>query len=173
LKIRELDDLILIWGPLSKQGLFYLQEEELRRDLRVLVPENRPFMIGLMHNIPLLKKNGIRSVYCTDNMVGFLFYKRKISELLLFCKDVREKEMTGYCGSLFALLQAKLHGVGIRVFHQDEFLIEFADTDASTLSGKKFIAPGQDHLVCRPEDERIEKDLVARDLRSSKKEAAQ
>lgn len=143
------------------------------RNLRVLVPENRPFMIGLIHNIPLLKKNGIQSVYCTDNMLGFLFYKRKISELLLFCKEVREKEMTGHCGSLFAVLLAKLHGAGIRVFHQDEFPTDFADTDASTLSGKKFIAPGQDHLVCRPEDERIEKDLVARDLGSSKKEAVQ
>jgi methylthioribose-1-phosphate isomerase len=86
LKIEELDDLILIWGPLSREGLSYLQEEELGKNLRVLVPENRPFMIGLMHNIPLLKKNGIRSVYCTDNMLGFLFYKRKISELLLFVR---------------------------------------------------------------------------------------
>jgi hypothetical protein len=51
--------------------------------------------------------------------------------------------------------------------------MNFADTDASTLSGKKFIAPGQDHLVCRPEDERIEKDFVARDLGSMKKEAVQ
>ena len=129
------------------------------RNLRVLVPENRPFMIGLLHNIPLLKKNGIRSVYCTDNMLGFLFYKRKINELLLFCKEVHEKEMTGYSGSLFAVLLAKLHGAGIRVFHQDEFPANFADTDASTLSGKKFITPGQEHLVCGPEDERIEKDL--------------
>lgn len=173
MKIEELKDLILIWGPLSRQGLCYLQEEELGRDFRVLVPENRPFMIGLLHNIPLLKKNGIRSVYCTDNMLGFLFYKRKISELLLFCKDVREKEMTGYCGSLFAVFLAKLHGAGIRIFHQGELTANFTDTDASTLSGKKFISPGQEHLVCRPEDERIEKDLVAGDIGSMKKEAVQ
>ncbi len=173
MKIEELDNLILIWGPLSRQGLCYLQEEELGRNLRVLVPENRPFMIGLTHNLPLLKRNGIRSVYCTDNMLGFLFYKRKISELLLFCKEVHEKEMIGYCGSLFVVLLAKLHGASIRVFHQDELHMNFADTDASTLSGKKFIAPGQDHLVCRPEDERIEKDFVARDLGSMKNEAVQ
>jgi hypothetical protein len=147
LKIEEFDDLILIWGPLSREGISYLQEQEWNGALRVLVPEHRPFLIGLAHNIPLLKKHGIPSVYCTDNMLGFLFYKRKISTLLLFCKDVGEEEMTGYCGSLFAVLLAKLHGTGIRVFHQDE------------------------GLVCRTEDERIETDLVALELAASRKQA--
>lgn len=113
MKIEELNNLILIWGPLSKEGLFYLNDTIKDKPLRVLVAENRPHLIGLKHNIPLLKKEGIPLVYCTDNMLGFLFYRGKIKEVLLFCKEFREKEIIASSGSLFAIYLAKLHRVPV------------------------------------------------------------
>jgi len=80
-KLNALKNLILIWGPLSEEAAQELKKE----GSLVLVAENRPSLLGLKHNIPILKKEQVDFVYCTDNALGFLFYKQKIKKTLIFC----------------------------------------------------------------------------------------
>ena len=78
MKLEDLNNLILIWGVLSKDSLGLFKEET------ILVPENRPFLYGLKHNVPLLEDNNIPFVYCTDNMIGHLFYRNKNKKDIYF-----------------------------------------------------------------------------------------
>ena len=94
MKIKEINHLTLIWGGLSKEGLSYLRNKANKNKVVILVPENRPYLLGLKYNIPLLEKEKIPLVYCTDNMLGFLFYKEKIEETVLFCKEIAKKKFS-------------------------------------------------------------------------------
>ena len=133
MRLKELDNLILIWGVLSKESLGLLKEET------VLVPENRPFLYGLKHNIPLLRENNISFVYCTDNMIGYLFYRNKIKKTYLFYKEKTEKGLIGPCGSLYAGLLSRLHGVKVDAFLGAKVNFDNIDQDVSTLLGREFI----------------------------------
>ena len=158
MKIEELKNSILIWGALSEGGLSYLKDRTRDNDLKVLVPENRPSMIGLKHNIPLLKKEGIPFIDCTDNMLGFLFYKKKIKETVLFGKKKEESHILAISGSLFAVYLTKLHGVPLKVLIQGKVSCNYLDRDASTLGGKKFILSKEKPFVQEASDELIDPD---------------
>ena len=134
MKIKELNNLILIWGVLSKENLKFLKGE------RVLVPENRPFLYGLKHNIPILKENNISFVYCTDNMLGHLLYKNKIKKTFIFYKENIKDKVIGPCGSLYVSLLSKLHGVAVEFFLGAKVNFNNIDLDASTLGGKEIIS---------------------------------
>jgi methylthioribose-1-phosphate isomerase len=148
MKLKEIEKAILIWGPISNQGLSYLKEQK----GLVIIAENRPYMIGLKYNKPLLKKEGIKFVYCTDNMLGILFYKKKIKEAILFYEKKEEGKILAITGSLYFYLLAKLHNVAIKFFLQEK--INFLDSDASTIDGLVFISDKE--KVMRPEKEWIE-----------------
>ena len=123
----------------------------------VLVPENRPYMVGLKYNIPLLRRENVPLVYCTDNMLGALFYRGKIKELLLSYKEIRAEGIISGCGSLFAVVLAHLHQVQIKGFVQGAFPLKGVDKDASSLGGKKFVLPGEEPFIQEAGDEIIEK----------------
>ena len=59
----------------------------------VIVPENRPFMLGLKRNCPALKRDNIRFVYCNDNALSLLFYKGKIIKTMIFYKEKKDQAL--------------------------------------------------------------------------------
>jgi len=135
MKLADINNAVLVWGPVSEQGLSCLKEKA----KLVIVAENRPYLTGLLHNAPLLKKKGIDFVYCNDSALGLLFYKKKISEVVIFYKEEKDSGFLTYSGSLYAALLAKLHGVSVRLFPAEKLNTEVLDKDASALEGKTFI----------------------------------
>lgn len=151
MRLAEIDKVILVWGIISQESIGQIKAE----NSLVAVPENRPFLVGLRHNIPLLKTAKINFFYCTDNMLGFLFYKDKIKKTLLFYKELKPEGIKGICGSLYVALLSKLHSVPIKIIPEGEFNFEDSDLDASTLEGKCFISKEDKNLVVEPKDELI------------------
>ncbi len=168
MKIDELSNLILVWGAISDNGLLYLNDKK-GDNFSVLVPENRPSMIGLNYNIPHLKKARIPFVYCTDNMLGILFYKSKIKETILFYKELRENGLIATSGSLFAVYLSSLHNILVKASLEGEFNPAGFDKDASTLRGKKFLLAGQEKFVYPAKDELVERNLINEYLDQPKK----
>jgi len=134
MKIEELNNPILIWGLLSKESL------KLFKGRTVLVAENRPFLYGLKHNIPLLKEHNIPFIYCTDNMLGYLFYKNKIKKTFIFYKEKTKEGFLAPGGSLYVSLLSRLHDVPVGPFLGAKVNFGDTDIDASTLGGKEIIS---------------------------------
>ncbi|UCG34784.1 MAG: hypothetical protein JSW17_04630 [Candidatus Omnitrophota bacterium] len=156
MKLENINNTTLIWGMISQEGLDHLKEEK----SLVVVPENRPYLIGLKHNIPLLKKEGIDFVYCCDNVLGLLFYKERIKKTLLFYKELNQNGITGICGSLYVTLLSKLHNIPIKIAPQGRSEIAFEDADASSLGGNLFLEERQENCIIKAGDEVIETDLL-------------
>lgn len=134
MKLENIKDAVLIWGAVSEQALY-----ELKREKVVLVSENRPYLIGLKYNIPLLRNENIGYLYCTDNVLGFLFYKSRIKKTFIFYKDKKEEGVVGICGSLYVYLLSKLHSVPVEALAQGEGVFSGVDRDAASLGGRDFI----------------------------------
>jgi len=150
--LDEIDNCLLLWGVISKEGL-----RRIRNDQLVLVPENRPFLIGLRHNVPLLKKEQIRFVYATDNMLGLLFYKGKISKTLLFYRELKDDGIVAISGSLYVCLLSKLHGIPVDILAQGTLEHDFPDRDASSVGGKLLISgDDKEKYVIKADDELLE-----------------
>lgn len=160
MRLEDINNTLLIWGPLSEQGIGKLKEEK----SLVVVPENRPYLIGIKHNTFLLKQNNVPFVYCTDNMLGFLFYKKKIRKTLLFYKESKKEGVICVCGSLYVALLSRLHGVPIELFPQGSTSSNYLDEDASTLAGKKVILDGKENFVEKPTDELISWEILCASL---------
>ena len=128
MKLDALKDAVLVWGPLSEEAVKRLKAEA----GPILVAECRPSLLGLKHNLPLLKKAGIDFVYCPDNGLGLLFYKKKINKTLISGDK-------GISGSLYAALLSKIHNVPLEIIAQGPAGLKDLDRDASTLEGKDFI----------------------------------
>lgn len=145
----NIDEAVLIWGPVSKEGIDYLQFQR----KQVVIPENRPYLLGLKYNKPLMEKAGLRFVYCTDNTIGHLLSKKEVREAVLFCKK-EDGIIKGLSGSLYVWLLAKLHNIPVKIFRQGEVnWEEIKDKDAGTLDGKKVVEKG---LIEPPVYETIE-----------------
>lgn len=142
----------LIWSALSKEGLEKIKEEaEI-----IVVPENRPYLLGLKHNIPLLKKAGVKFVYCTDNCLGQLFFRNKIEKVWFFYKECRGNEgIVGVSGSLYVCILSYLHKVPIQVLPQGSINQEFNDKDSSSLDGRRFIDDRDVDNIVSAEDELV------------------
>jgi len=153
--LNEVQNSLLIWGSISTKGLSRIKEEA----RLVVVPENRPWMIGLIHNIPLLMKEDIPAVYCTDNMLGLLFYRKKVKKTLLFYKEQNEEGIMGISGSLYATLLSRLHQIPIEIVEQGKLECHVSDKDATSLGRKEYIL-AQDDAVIAAEDELIEWELL-------------
>lgn len=108
-----------MWGTPSNKEIETIKERvETNRDLGVLVPEMRPHCFGL-EMAKRLKKKGIKHVYATDNMLGILFYKQKVKEVLFFYNDFIDGYVVGICGSLYVSLLAHVHNVPIKLIQGD------------------------------------------------------
>ena len=111
---------LLLWGIPSRQGIGEIKKQiAAAQGLYVLVPEMRPSLLGL-EVAKRLAKEGIKYVYATDNMLGILFFKQKVKEVLFFYKDRTNRRLSGICGSLYVCLLARLHSVPIKTMQGEE-----------------------------------------------------
>ncbi len=140
MKLEEINNLILIWGMISDEGIEQLSAEFFYdENLHLLVPEMRPYLLGLSIS-KRFKRSNIRHIYATDNMLGYLFYKNKIKKTLFFHKEIKPSGVLGICGSLYVCLLSSLHNVPIKLLKcSNADLNPFLDKNASTLDGDLFI----------------------------------
>ncbi|MCM8756838.1 MAG: hypothetical protein NC817_02230 [Candidatus Omnitrophica bacterium] len=151
MKLKDIGNSFFVWGAISEDGLNYIKD----KNKIVIVPENRPYLIGLNWNVPLLESKRIKFVYCTDNMLGILLFKRKVDELVIFYREIKDNGMVGICGSLYVSILSKLHNVNMTTFPQGRIDLSYFDQNASTLGGRKFINQENDNSVVIAEDEFI------------------
>lgn len=152
MELSKVIDAILIWGPVSPQGFMVLRKEI----GLVVVPENRPFLIGLRQNAYAFRRESIPYVLCPDNAIGLLLYKKKIRKTIIFAKDIQGSSITGVCGSLYAALLSKLHGVPVEVMLAGNFNYAGSDKDAGVMASKKIINSADCDNVIAPQDEVFE-----------------
>jgi methylthioribose-1-phosphate isomerase len=111
---------LLLWGLPPYQRIAEIKRQvTTTQGLYVLVPEMRPSLLGLAVAKRLTKEN-IKHVYATDNMLGILFFKEKVKEVLFFYKDLTEQKFCGICGSLYICLLARLHSVPIKAMQGEK-----------------------------------------------------
>ena len=150
MKLEDIKRAVIIWGAVSSEGISELKKEPL-----VIVAENRPFLLGLKHNIPLLREAGINFLYCTDNIPGFLLYKGKIEKTYLFYREKSEQGLIGVCGSLYMGLLSKLHNVPIKFMAGSKIDLVNSDKDASTLGGRDFVFQNYKKMCIIGSDEEL------------------
>ena len=150
MKLKQIKKAILIWGIVSQDGINQLKNE---KEL-VVLPEMRPYLIGLLHNAPLLKKEGLEFVYCTDNMLGYLFYQNKIKKTVIFYKKLTPQGIMGVSGSLYVGLLSHLHKVPIKILPEGRATSNFKDFSAKTLLGKSFVLE-KEYFVVEPKEELV------------------
>jgi hypothetical protein len=119
MRLSEVKEGLLLWGLPSRQGITEIKKK-VRADqgVYVLVPEMRPHVLGL-ELAKRLQEEGIKHVYATDNMLGILFYERKVKAVLFFYKELADRHVMGICGSLYVCLLAHLHNVQIQPLQGD------------------------------------------------------
>lgn len=135
MRLDDIERMTIAWGPISEAAVFEFRKES----SLILVPEGRPYLLGLKYNIPLLKRENINFVYCTDNALGLLFYKGKIKQTLIFYRDKRNDGILSVTGSLYIALLSKLHNVPIKVSCAGGVDFGNLDKNTSTLDGRDFI----------------------------------
>ncbi|UCC94398.1 MAG: hypothetical protein JSW40_06205 [Candidatus Omnitrophota bacterium] len=158
MKLVDINKAVVVWGPISQEGLKILKKE----GHLVVVAENRPSLLGLYHNLPLLKEADIETVYCTDNTLGFLFDKGKVFKTYLFYRDKSQEGLIGMCGSLYIVLLSKLHKIPLTTMVAGKVRIENSDKSAATLRGKDFVLEEntQDYII-EADDELVEWEVLA------------
>ncbi|HEX9949183.1 MAG TPA: hypothetical protein VGB29_03420 [Thermodesulfobacteriota bacterium] len=123
MRLDEMKEGLLLWGVPTGKGIKEIKERtQDNRDLYVLVPEMRPYLFGL-EVARRLTEETIKHVYATDNMLGMLFFKQKIKEVLFFYKDLIDKNFSGICGSLYVCLLARLHHVPIKTMQGEKIIL--------------------------------------------------
>lgn len=156
MKLKEINKATLIWGLASREGL-----EDIKQGSSIIVvPENRPYMVGLKNNIPLLKEKGIDFIYCNDTSLGLLFYKEKIKETVIFFSQVVEEGIEAISGSLYVALLSKLHNVPIKIMEQGTSNIAFLDNDASTLEGNLIVPKRDKECIIKADSEIIDEEVL-------------
>jgi hypothetical protein len=130
--LNEIDKALLIWGPVPDETVEHIR----LAGWLVVVPEGRPFMTGLRHNVQKLKKAGIKYVYVNDNSLGILFNKGKISRTMIFYKEKNDKGIKGFCGTMYVAILCRLHGVRIELIAATDLSSEGS---VESLGGKKYI----------------------------------
>jgi len=139
MRLEEIKRLFLIWGMPSEKGIRELEAAVKNdKDLSIFVPEMRPYLLGL-EIAKILQRQDIPHIYGTDNMLGLLFYKRKIKETIFFYKHKTKTTFSGICGSLYVCLLSTLHHVPIRTLEGGKINLANFPKDASSLNGYVFL----------------------------------
>ncbi|MDY6863040.1 MAG: hypothetical protein SV062_08630 [Thermodesulfobacteriota bacterium] len=163
MKIDEVDKLFLLTGIAKKTSLkeaFEIVNKE--KNSYVLLPELRPYLIGLNYHAPILKETGIPFVYITDNMAGYLFEKRKIKKTIFFYEKRTDKGLLGVTGSLYFCLLSAIHKVPIEPLPGGRVkLDEFLNRNASDIDGTALITNEEpENYIIPPMRELIRWDIL-------------
>ena len=112
MNLSDLNNASLVCGILTDEAIVYLK---LKNNV-VILPEHRPFSFSLKKNRNLLEANSIKYIFCTDNMIGLLFYQQKIKEIIFMYSNRSEKHYMALSGSFYFLLLGFLHKCVIKKF---------------------------------------------------------
>jgi translation initiation factor 2B subunit (eIF-2B alpha/beta/delta family) len=121
MRLDEMKEGLLLWGLPSPQAIAAIKKKVADQGLCALVPEMRPSLLGL-EVAKRLTREGIKHLYATDNMLGILFYKRKIKEVIFFYKELTDHHAVGICGSLYVCLLAHVHNVPIKPLQGEKMI---------------------------------------------------
>lgn len=158
MRLKEINQVILVWGAISSLGIDELRD----KGSPVVVPENRPYLLGLRHNIPFLRREGIEGIYCPDSALGVLLYRGKVKKAVLFHKGARKEGVIGVCGSLYFALLSKTHNIPIKAVPGEKVDYCPWDKDASTLNNQTFIEERESgDLVVTAQDELIDWEMLS------------
>ena len=150
--------LIVVWGKVSEEGALWIAEQ----NQRVLVPEQRPYLLGLKYNAGVLESENIDWVYCTDNVLGLMFYEKRIDKVCLFCESIGGDKVEILSGGLYIALLAKIHNIPRHIFLQASFDLSSYDRDASTIERKDFILDDSlNKYIIEPETETIHEEVLS------------
>jgi methylthioribose-1-phosphate isomerase len=120
MRLADMKEGLLIWGLPPRQEMGEIKKQVAAAPgLYVLVPEMRPSLLGLAVAQRLTTEN-IKHVYATDNMLGILFFKQIVKEVIFFYKDLTDQKFWGICGSLYVCLLAHLHSVPIKIMQGEK-----------------------------------------------------
>lgn len=148
--LESINNATLVWGVPNKDALDTIKE----KNYLVVVPEQRPTLLGL-RIVELFKEQGVKTVYCTDNTLGLLFYKKKIAKTFIFSLGCSDNGVIAQSGGLYVSLLSKLHGVPIEVCNQGKLDFLSRDKSALTIQGNNLVAQAAENKAVMPEDEVI------------------
>jgi methylthioribose-1-phosphate isomerase len=156
---------LLIYGIPERSGYSFLGHALRGDDAEyILVPEMRPEMWGLN---PVVKGLGAENVplkFISDNMMGTFFAQGVVRRVYLFYSDFAEKGPVGIAGSLYAVLLARAHGVGVKLMAAGPASATPTDRDVATFMGEQVASDG---VGIYP----VEKEIVPWDFFKEKSEA--
>jgi hypothetical protein len=166
MKIDETGELFLLAGvanPASLKEASQILSEG--KDSSILIPELRPYLIGLNYHVPILKELGIPFIYVTDNMVGYLFSKKKIIKTIFFYEENTDKGLWGATGSLYFCLLSILHKVPIDTFPGKSIKSEeFSDKDVKSIHGTPLITDEKSaNYITPPKRELVRWEILGRE----------
>ena len=151
MKLLE-EKVILMWGLITEESIIKIKKE----NKTVILPEHRPYLLGLKYNLSRLKQHGILCVYCNDNSLGFLFYKGMIEKTYLLYIDKQAEGLQCFSGSLYVVLMSKLHNIPLEAIKGGRIENTFLDKDAATLEGRSLLIEEQPvRYVVQPDNEFI------------------
>jgi len=129
--------LILLYGFPRPESYAYLSQAlKAERAECILVPEMRPELWGAHVVARELLERNIPTILISDNMMGTFFAQGAVRRLILFYKELGEKGPVGICGSLFAVLLARVHGVPVELLASGVAEHSAQDKDVSTFLGQ-------------------------------------
>ncbi len=152
MKLRDLHNGIIIWGVPGEELFLFL---ETCSGLCIL-PEMRPSGIGLRINREICNIRNIPFCVCTDNMLGNLFFQKKIKQVVVFSMKEEKENIVCFPGTFTLLMLARLHSVPVKLLpaglFQKDVLI---DKDAQTISGKPLVEQLKQEFLFSQESEII------------------
>ncbi|MBF0385733.1 MAG: hypothetical protein HQL27_07655 [Candidatus Omnitrophica bacterium] len=107
----------------------------------VFVLEGRPNLDPGKKSCRELIKRGIKPIIITDNMSGFLFYKKMVKEVWISCEIVNKYGALCYVGAIILGVLGKRHKVKVNVFlNEDKLKLIGHHKDIKNFLGNK-VAP--------------------------------
>jgi methylthioribose-1-phosphate isomerase len=108
----------------------------------ILLPEMRPELWGLHVVAENLAKKNVPFKLISDNMMGTFFAQGAIRRVYFFYTEFAEKGPVGICGSLYAVLLARAHGVPVELLASAPHQAQPLDPDVATFMGERVAGAG-------------------------------
>jgi methylthioribose-1-phosphate isomerase len=124
---------------------------EQRKKFRVVATETRPLLQGARLTVYELKRAGIPVTLITDNMVGYVMYKRLVNKVVVGADRIVQDAVINKIGTYSVAVLAKHHGIPFYVAapkstfdliqRSMDVVIEERNSDEVTHVGTQRIAP--------------------------------
>ncbi len=123
-KSNDVPSSIIIHGFFEDEFFSRLKAQQPEK---IFVLEGRPRLESLRHASRHLLKLGIQPVVISDNMAGFLFFRKMVSQLWLSYQDRDGEGAVCIVGGLILSVLAKRHHVPVFLSYASRKQDEFAD----------------------------------------------